>query len=158
MEFSYELSEKAAPFLRNCDLEDQDICKEFQNEAFKQWEIIKEENTGKITKLEIIKEEKTGKMTNDDENGSPYTDMIRFYLEAYHDYQLAKVHKNVEDLDFDMFMEFANDLSEKAEPFFKICEIARWGRAFDFDNEVQQQWELIIEERGKYESFEVFQQ
>jgi len=75
-------------------------------------------------------------MTNDDENGSPYTDMIRFYLEAYHDYQLAKVHKNVEDLDIDMFMEFANDLSEKAEPFFKICEIARWGRAFDFDNEV----------------------
>ena len=29
MDYSYELSEKAAPFLQNCNLEDEDICKEF---------------------------------------------------------------------------------------------------------------------------------
>jgi hypothetical protein len=27
MEFSYELSEKAAPFLENCDLDNEEVCK-----------------------------------------------------------------------------------------------------------------------------------
>lgn len=35
MEFSYELSEKAAPFLHNCDLENEELCKEFHNEVNK---------------------------------------------------------------------------------------------------------------------------
>ena len=48
MNFSYELSEKAAPFLQNCDLEDEEVCKAFQNEVNKQWDIIKADHTGKM--------------------------------------------------------------------------------------------------------------
>ena len=43
MEYSYDLSEKAAPFLSNCDMGKDDICKEFMDEANKQWEIVKQQ-------------------------------------------------------------------------------------------------------------------
>ena len=35
MEYSYDLSEKAAPFLSNCDIGDEEICKEFKSEVNK---------------------------------------------------------------------------------------------------------------------------
>ena len=56
-------------------------------------------------------------MSNEADEVNPYTDRIRFYLEAYHNYRMHTAQKTLEALDFDMFMEFAYDLSEKAEPF-----------------------------------------
>jgi hypothetical protein len=47
MEFSYELSEKAAPFLNNCDIDNKEICLAFQKEANLQWRIINDLFDGK---------------------------------------------------------------------------------------------------------------
>jgi hypothetical protein len=38
----------------------------------------------------------------------------------------------METLDFDNFMEFAYDLSEKAEPFLQICELEKEEECFNF--------------------------
>jgi hypothetical protein len=37
MEFAYELSEKAEPFLSICDLDKSDECFDFKTEALEQW-------------------------------------------------------------------------------------------------------------------------
>jgi hypothetical protein len=129
MEFSYELSEKAAPFLENCDLDNEEICKEFHNEVNKQWEIIRAKHTGKMT-------------TDADDKDEPneFADRIAFYLKVYHDYNLHELHTNKDMLDFDMFMSFAYDLSEKAEPFLDICDLDKSEDCFDFKTEAYKQW------------------
>ena len=86
---------------------------------------------------DIIKLKKTGKMTTDadDKENPPYADRIKFYLEVYHDYKLHIAQKEVETLDFDMFMDFAYDLSEKAEPFLNICQLDKDDECFNFQKE-----------------------
>ena len=66
MEFYYEVSEKAAPFLKNCDMGDEEVCKEFKKEAVKQWDIIKDKQRGKTLKeWDIILSKERGKETTD---------------------------------------------------------------------------------------------
>ena len=133
MEYSYDLSEKAAPFLDNCDIGKDEVCQEFMDEAYKQWDIIKLEK----------------KLEKDQE--PPKADRVRFYLDTYHDYHIHNAQKDVEKLDFDLFLQFVYDLSEKAEPFLFVCDPNLKENNY---NELKEfalkEWKKIIKERGPW--------
>ena len=110
MEFSYTLSEKAAPFLLNCDIDDPEVCQAFEKEVNKQWELILSQNRGEM-------------ITEKDAENNAKTELaerVQFYLKCYRDYNM---NKDSEELDFDQFMESAYELSEKAEPFLEMCAL-----------------------------------
>jgi hypothetical protein len=63
-----------------------------------------------------------------------YADRISFYLKVYRDYNLHVLQKHEDMLEFETFMAFAYDLSEKAEPFLNICDLES-EQCFDFKTE-----------------------
>lgn len=69
------------------------------------------------------------------EQPNEYAERIAFYLNVYHDYNLHQLHNNEDILNFEMFMSFAYDLSEKAEPFLNICDLDKSEECFDFKTE-----------------------